>query len=148
MMKEKEQEHISFPTIEQFYLLRKQSFQQINNFEKKLDEITTNQPEIIKLAVKEHVNGKIDNLSVIAKNNEEMINELTKTVTDYIQTDMERNKLKDEQYELDKKWKEEFGPYVKGVANLTIGGKIIVVIALGISAIIGAVFAVKQLFIK
>jgi len=126
------------PTWEEFYEMRIHAVAQLNDLEKKLDALATSQPEIIKVAIKEHVNGKID--------------KLTLAVNDYIRLDTERNQRKDGEYaerdEEDKKWKEEFGPYVKGLANLTLGGKILVVIALGISAIIGAVFAVKQLFIK
>lgn len=45
----------------------------------------------------------------------------------------------------DTAWKEENAPYLKAIANITGAGKIVVVLAVGISTITGAWFAVKNL---
>lgn len=40
-------------------------------------------------------------------------------------------------------WKKDYEPYLKGLANLTGSGKILVALALGVSAIIGAIKLLK-----
>lgn len=64
------------------------------------------------------VNGKIDNI-----NNK---------LTDYIKDDM--------------KWKKEYEPYIKGLANITDGTKIVIWVAVAISSLIGAFLGIKELF--
>ncbi len=46
----------------------------------------------------------------------------------------------------DTAWKKEQEPYLKALANITGAGKIMVIFAVGISAVIGAWVAVKHLF--
>jgi len=73
---------------------------------------------VVGKAIQQHVNGKIDKID--------------KKIDDYIKSDNE--------------WKAEADPYLKGLANLTGGAKIIVWVAIGVSALIGAVLAIRKLF--
>lgn len=126
------------PTLEQYFEMRNHAVIQLKDFEKKIDSLISSQPDYIKQAIKEHVNGKID--------------KLTNTLNEYIRLDTERNQRKDEENakrdEADKLWKKEFEPYIRGLANLALGGKIIVVFALGVTAVLGALYAVKEFFVR
>lgn len=73
--------------------------------------------ELIHDSINTSVNGKI--------------NVLTQKFDDYIVADM--------------KWKEEADPYIKGLANISGSAKIVVWLALGMSSIIGAWLAIKNI---
>lgn len=74
--------------------------------------------EHIENSVNRNVNGKI--IGLVQK------------VDDYIKTDNE--------------WKEEYQPYIKGLANVSGGVKIMVWCAVGISAVIGAIMGIRKLW--
>lgn len=46
----------------------------------------------------------------------------------------------------DNKWKDEYSPYLEGIANITGGGKILVWLAMAVSSIFGAYLLVKNYF--
>lgn len=48
----------------------------------------------------------------------------------------------------DEAWKKEADPYIQGWMSLSTSAKIVVWLSLGISAIIGAFFGIKELFKK
>lgn len=80
------------------------------------------QLEQIKITIKESIDKTVNG----------KINALTLKVDNYIAKDDER-------------WV-RYEPYMEGVAHVTGGAKIIVWLALGVSAILGAILAVKQYF--
>lgn len=71
----------------------------------------------IETSINKNVNGKIINLADEFK--------------DYVKGDME--------------WKSEYQPYIKGLANVSGGAKILVWVAVSVSAVIGAIVGVKNL---
>lgn len=68
----------------------------------------------------------------IDKNVNGKINVLTEEFRDYVKEDMA--------------WKEEYEPYLKGLANLSGGAKLVIWFAVGISSLVGAFLAVKSLW--
>lgn len=81
----------------------------------------------------------------------EQIDELKEHVAETVKTvvngKIDRLNLKLDNYiDSDMVWKEEYTPYIKGLANISGSAKIIVWIALGISACIGAFIGIKEFF--
>lgn len=73
---------------------------------------------VIAKSIEKNVNGKI--------------NLLTQKVDAYIESDNQR-------------WA-EYEPYIKGLASLSIGGKIVVWCVMAVGTIAGAIVAIKKLF--
>lgn len=84
------------------------------------DSILRRMDSHIESSVKRHVNGQITGIK--------------KQIEDYIVSDNE--------------WKEEYQPYIKGLANLSGGAKILVWICVGISSVAGAFIIIKNLLFK
>lgn len=88
-----------------------------------VDLIIHKQEPAIKQAIKEHVNGQFDRFK------EEFRIYVVKDTQD-------KEKIF--------KWQSEADPYIKGLANITGSGKIIVWIAIAITTIISAILAIKK----
>ena len=86
----------------------------------------------IELTIVKVVNGKIDKVHCILEKQNETMDSFHNKVELHI--------------EADNVWKKEYTPYIKGLANATGGIKILVWIAVGVSAIIGAIIGVKEFF--
>jgi hypothetical protein len=83
-----------------------------------VSEILRQMDRHIEVSVKKHINGTITSIQT--------------QLEDYIESD--------------NNWKKQYEPYIEGLANVSSGGKIIVAICLGISAITGTLIAIKAFF--
>lgn len=117
-MKPEERQHFEDLLIKAIQAGKKETSGLVNEILQKLE------PAVEK-SIEKHVNGKIREVMT----NQQILN--TK-VDNYIQSD--------------NAWKEEADPYIKGLASVTIGGRIVLWIVGAIATLAGAILAVKKLF--
>ena len=75
------------------------------------------------------------------------IKDIQKTLEEQNITMHEHFSKSDQHMESDKIWKEMYTPYIKGLASLSDGGKIIVYIIITLSAVGGAILAIRRWFL-
>ena len=102
--------------------------------EEKIQEWIKETALAVQLSTKKEHSGLIGDL----KTQVGLIHEAQKTIDKKLDTYIDE----------DTKWKEENKPYLQALANVTGAGKILVWIALGFSAIIGAWFTIRELWEK
>jgi|ERR1035437_4597140 hypothetical protein len=86
----------------------------------------------LKETVVQTVNGKIDKIHKILEGQNEVVNEMKTKIETHIENDTT--------------WKEEYTPYIKGLANVSGAGKILITVAVGLSSVIGLIVAIKTYF--
>jgi hypothetical protein len=79
--------------------------------------------------------GEVGDLKMELKELKEIVEEQNKLMVDRF------NKI-DTHIDNDTKWKSEYSPYLKGLAGVTVGGKILIQIILGLASIGGAILAI------
>jgi hypothetical protein len=84
-------------------------------------------------SIEKTVNGKINNLT-------KMMNEQNGVISEHFNK-VDAHMVKDDE------WKEEYTPYIKGLASITDGGKIMVYIGVTLAAVGGAILAIRRWFL-
>lgn len=104
-----------------------------------MDELKTHIADVIKSTV----NGKIDKQ---AQDMKTFLESFTIASREQVKYNEGSRKLLTDYIVRDEEWKTENEPYLKGLANLTGGAKIVVWVAIAIGSISGAWLAIKSLF--
>lgn len=96
-------------------------------------------------AGKQETSGLVD--LVIHKMETKLDSSIDKAVAKYTKGKLDKMNDKIDVYiKSDNEWKEKYSPYLEGIVGVSIGGKILVKLVLGIAAVGGAILAIYKWF--